>query len=97
MTQQLTGRQRRIASGRLHALAREQRERFYISFNCRGSYNHSLGKYERYAWPKLFTTYEAAQRAISLLPVFQNKDATHNRGRIVSVCVEKVTLRRRAA
>lgn len=65
-------------------------DRWYISFNLTGSYNHKTGKYDRAAWPILFKTEEAAWVAVELLPIFANSDAMPNRGRIKSASVERV-------
>lgn len=70
----------------------EQRTRFYISFNCKGSW---LGgrKFRRYAWPILFKDESAARLVMSTFPIFANRDEIPGRGQIVSACVEKVILR----
>lgn len=86
----------RQRSAVFNALHRAQRERFYISFSCAGSYlpNHK-GKrapYMRFAWPILFKTADLAWQAIHVLPVFANQGAIPGRGRIKSVCVERTMI-----
>lgn len=69
----------------------EERTRFYISFNCQGSW---LGgaRFRRYAWPILFKDETTAKLVIDTFPVFANSGEIPGRGRIVSACVEKVVL-----
>lgn len=74
------------------ALRRTMQERFYISFNCKGSYDPTTGKFHRYVWPRLFLTADAAWLAVKALPVFANRDANEHRGRIVSCSVERIVL-----
>ncbi len=69
-----------------------ERTRFYISFNCKGSW---LGGYSfrRYAWPILFTDEPAARLVMETFPIFANSGEIPGRGRIISACVEKVVLK----
>lgn len=75
---------------------RRNRERWYISFSCADSFipNHkgNGAPYVRYVWPVLFKSRDLAETAVSVLPVFANRQAIPGRGRIKSVCVEKTVI-----
>lgn len=87
---ELTPRQKAAKMGRLKRL---MNTRYYISFNCKGSW---LGghRYIQYAWPVLFPTRDLAETALEILPIFANKEACPGRGRIVSATIERTIIRR---
>lgn len=78
------------------SVTRQNRERWYISFNCANSYipdyKGKRAPYVRYVWPVLFKSRDLAETAVSVLPVFANSEAVPGRGRIKSVSVEKTTI-----
>lgn len=91
----------KAAGGYFSRLKREHNSRWVITFSLGGS----LGKYgarDRYgrtlythgAWPILFMSEAAAWDAISILPVFKNKDAIPGRGKIRGVSIKRVELKR---
>jgi hypothetical protein len=85
-------REQRQKNAYFQVLRRQMRERFYISFNCKGAWDPVTERHQKYAWPKLFLTADAAWTAIKALPVFANREANESRGRIVSCSVERVLL-----
>lgn len=82
--------------GHWSSVTRQNRERWYISFNCTNSfipnYQGRRAPYVRYVWPVLFKTRDLAETAVSVLPVFANSEAIPGRGRIKSVSVEKTMI-----
>lgn len=70
--------------GRLELIAQD---RWYISLNVKGGYNRKTGKWDRYVWPKLFHSEEAAWLFARLMDPFRHPNAP---GRIKSYTVEKV-------
>lgn len=77
-------------------LLRERKVRWYISFSVKGPFIPDYTPYTprpKYVWPKLFHSEAEANLAIASLPVFANRGAEHNRGKIISCCVEKVILK----
>ena len=83
-------REARRRIGAFEALKQVVSKRYYLSFSVKGSFNFRTRRYDRYVWPKLFFSREAAEVALRALPVFQNTGPTPQRGRIVSVSIECV-------
>lgn len=79
----------------MRKLYRLEGERWYISFNTKGSYDPVNGKWMKSVWPILFHSEEAARLVVEKFPVFANKEEMPGRGRIKSCCVERLLLKER--